>query len=107
MKKEKLEEENSATRHFRRVPSERLASLDDMRPSGTKVKVSMYLDLDVLNYFKARAAQPNAAPYQTQINNELREVMGRNQEESYIALVNDDRFIAAVAARVKKEEAKQ
>lgn len=40
-----------------------------------KVKITTYLDADVLEYFKQRAEQPNAAPYQTQINNELRKVM--------------------------------
>ncbi len=40
-----------------------------------KVKVSMYLDNDILTYFRQRAEQPNAAPYQTQINSELRKIM--------------------------------
>ena len=96
----KSEEKQETARRFRRVRPERVASEEDMRPSNTKVKVSMYLDLDVLNYFKERAAQPNAAPYQTQINNELRAVMKRDQGKPYAELVNDERFIAAVAARV-------
>ena len=40
-----------------------------------KVKVSIYLDGEIVDYFKSRSEQPNAAPYQTQINNELRKVM--------------------------------
>jgi uncharacterized protein (DUF4415 family) len=44
-------------------------------PKQTKVRISIYLDADVLAYFRDRAAQPNAAPYQTQINNELRAIM--------------------------------
>jgi uncharacterized protein (DUF4415 family) len=44
-------------------------------PENCKVKVSMYLDSDILTYFRQRAEQPNAAPYQTQINNELRKIM--------------------------------
>lgn len=49
----------------------------DLKPSMTeprniKVCVTIHLDLDVLNYFKELAAQPNAAPYETQINKELR-----------------------------------
>jgi uncharacterized protein (DUF4415 family) len=46
-----------------------------VEPKQTKVRISIYLDADVLAYFRARAAQPNAAPYQTQINNELRAIM--------------------------------
>ena len=40
-----------------------------------KAKISLYLDNDILEYFRARADAPNAAPYQTQINNELRRIM--------------------------------
>jgi uncharacterized protein (DUF4415 family) len=40
-----------------------------------KVKISMYLDGDILAYFRQRAEQPNAAPYQTQINTELRKII--------------------------------
>src|SRR5262245_20620571 len=46
-----------------------------LEPKQSKVRISIYLDADVLAYFRARAAQPNAAPYQTQINNELRAIM--------------------------------
>lgn len=62
----------------------------------------MYLDGDVLEYFKRRAAAPHAAPYHTQINNELREIMERDQGDSFSSLVNDERFINAVAERVDK-----
>ena len=49
---------------------------------ANKVKVSIYLDSDVVEHFRERAAQPNAAPYQTQINNELRKVMnGETSDE--------------------------
>ncbi len=40
-----------------------------------KVKVSIYLDEVVVEYFRQRAESPDAAPYQTQINNELRKIM--------------------------------
>ena len=44
-----------------------------------KTRITIYLDDDVLEYFKQRARQPNAAPYQTQINHELRAVMENRQ----------------------------
>jgi uncharacterized protein (DUF4415 family) len=47
---------------------------------NTKVRVLVNLDLDILNYFKQRAARPNAPSYQTQINNILREVMESEQK---------------------------
>ena len=68
--------------------------------SQVKVHVSIELDLDVLNYFKQRAASPNAAPYQIQINDTLREVMERDVASgstSFVpqteALLADQRFI--------------
>jgi uncharacterized protein (DUF4415 family) len=75
-----------------------------------KVRISINLDLDILNYFKQRAAQLNAAPYQTQINNTLREVMEREQTDDSAplsshatVLLSDRRFIEAVAKRVKAQ----
>jgi uncharacterized protein (DUF4415 family) len=44
---------------------------------NTKVKITMYVDLDVLEYFKTRAAA--GQPYQTQINAELRKIMEAEQ----------------------------
>jgi uncharacterized protein (DUF4415 family) len=73
----------------------------DPAKAERKVRVTMYLDADVLEYFKGRAAQPNAAPYQTQINSELRAVMERGAGDPYASLVEDERFISAVAERVE------
>ena len=105
MKKEKVKRSNKSrptTRRFRRVAPDRVAKPQDMRPSNTKVRVTMYLDLDVLNYFKERAAAANAAPYQTQINSELRRIMEQNDNGApYSSLLDDDRFIAAIAERVQ------
>jgi uncharacterized protein (DUF4415 family) len=52
-------------------------------PKGVrKVRVNIWLDDDVVAEFKARAEQPNAAPYQTQINQTLREALGKNVQTS-------------------------
>ena len=79
-----------------------------------KVRISINLDLDILNYFKHRAAHPNAAPYQTQINNTLRETMEKEQTADSArlsphakVLLSDQRFIEAVAKRVKAQSALQ
>jgi uncharacterized protein (DUF4415 family) len=76
-------------------------------PASVKVRISINLDFDVLTYFKERAAQPNAAPYQTQINNALRAVMeGEKAVAAALlpqaeALLADQHFIEAVAKRVQ------
>ena len=58
----------------RQLPPE---AFEDRR---TKVKISMYVDLDVLDHFKARAS--DGRPYQTQINSELRRIMDEEQTEA-------------------------
>lgn len=84
----------------------------DQATSQVKVRVSIDLDLDVLNYFKQRAASPDAAPYQIHINNTLREVMERELASGTTsfapqteALLADRRFIEAVAKQVNSVRA--
>ena len=52
---------------------------DALEPRNIKVRVNIYLDLDVVQFFKRRAAEPGAAPYQSQINAELRRIMEEAQ----------------------------
>jgi uncharacterized protein (DUF4415 family) len=90
---------------FRGVAPERVAKLSEIAPSNRKVKITMYLDADVLEHFKSRAAGPQAAPYQTQINAELRAVMEREQAaqpaDAYRILLEDEQFLAALAAKLQ------
>lgn len=69
-----------------------------------KVKVSMYLDEVVVEYFRKRAESPNAAPYQTQINNELRRVMendSREVESIENDILNNEEFLRALKAKLE------
>jgi hypothetical protein len=75
-----------------------------------KVRITINVDSDVLNHFKERAKQPDAAPYQTQINNALRRAMDAELTGSNVPaaatverLVQDKGFIKAVAKEVRKE----
>ena len=73
-------------------------------PKNCKVKITTYLDSDVLEYFKERAEEPNAAPYQTQINNELRKVMeGRSNETTTIEMniLKDKKFLKALKQKLE------
>jgi hypothetical protein len=70
-----------------------------MAKSAKKVRVTLWLDEDVVEHYKGRAALPAAAPYQTQINTELRALM-EGGAETYAALLNDKKFIAAIAKQV-------
>ena len=67
---------------------------------NTKVRISILIDLDVLNFFKERAAQPGALAYQTQMNQVLRAQMEGRETVNADTLAQDERFIQAVAHRV-------
>lgn len=67
-----------------------------------KVKITMYIDADILEYFKNRAIQPNAAPYQTQINSELRKVTenGSGKVTSINDLLKNEKFLKALKKKL-------
>ncbi len=72
--------------------------------NSKKVKVSIYLDGEVVEYFRNRAEQPNAAPYQTQINNELRKVMesvSRDETTVECDILNDKKFLKALKKKLE------
>jgi len=96
---------------FRRVNRDKIAVEDDVKPANIKVQITMKVDLDVLDHFKNRAAQPNAAPYQTQINAELRKVMKHDIadekaeiDETAKRLLDDDEFIEMVSKKIKEKD---
>jgi uncharacterized protein (DUF4415 family) len=102
--------ERARAHGLRRIPRRHLTQPGEVSLADCKVRVTMYLDADVIEHFKERAAQPNAAPYQTQINSELRTVMERKKGGSgapYASLIEDDRFINAVARRVQERRVKR
>lgn len=71
---------------------------------ANKVKVSIYLDKTVVQYFRDRAKEPNAAPYQTQINNELRKVMENGSSETRSVeqdILNDRKFLKALKKKLE------
>ena len=69
-----------------------------------KVKISLYIDGDILEYFRQRAESPHAAPYQTQINNELRQIMENNsRDEASIEndILNNEEFLRALKEKLE------
>lgn len=75
-----IPEDERTPKQMRVVPRRQLPP-EAFEPRYTKVRITSYLDLDVLDYFKARAAK-NGTPYQTQINAELRALMEQEQKAS-------------------------
>ena len=69
-----------------------------------KAKISLYIDSDILEYFRARADAPNAAPYQTQINNELRRAMENDLTDAAsieIDILNNEEFLRALKEKLE------
>ena len=86
----------------------------DARPGATdlrnvKVGIHIKLDADIVEFFKARAAEPNAAPYQTQINTALREIVDNRTSQTPPRLVeavagqllHDPAFIESVRSKTR------
>ena len=72
-----------------------------------KVKVSMYLDEVVVEYFRSRAESPNAAPYQTQINSELRRIVENDSREVQNIendILNNEEFLRALKEKLETLE---
>lgn len=69
-----------------------------------KSKISLYLDKDILEYFRQRAESPDAAPYQTQINHELRRVMENDSREIQSIendILNNEEFLRALKEKLE------
>lgn len=89
-------------KRFKRLPRGAfLAKAGETEARNTKVRISILVDLDVLNFFKERAAKAGAPAYQTQINQVLRAQMEGKEAVDAKSLAQDDHFIRAVARRVK------
>jgi len=85
---------NAKRANFRNLPP------FDQIDRHTKVRITMFLDLDILDFFKARAAKRGKPPYQTQINQALREYMEGSPPPGKGALVADDKLISRLAERI-------
>lgn len=92
---------------FRRTT--RVATAEEILPSNIKIQITLRLDLDVLEHFKKRASPSKAAPYQTQINAELRKIMEKDLSDeveeinkNIESLTTNKDFIRAVAEQLKE-----
>ncbi len=73
-----------------------------VKPKNAKMKISLYIDGDILEYFRRRAELTHAAPYQTQINNELRRVMENSQGSGNLEkdILNNEAFLRALKKKL-------
>lgn len=78
-----------------------LAGLQTQPADETKVRVTIALDRDVVEHYKQAASQRGALPYQTQINQALRQSIDQPPEQALkVALLKDKDFIRSLAREV-------
>lgn len=86
-----------------------LPAFRDAAERPMKVRITITLDQDLVDHFKAEAAKPGALPYQTQINQTLRKAVASEEprpEQTHAikaALLEDTDFLRAVAHRLEKQ----
>ena len=84
---------------------------EDLAPRNTRVTMELGLCLDILDYFKAKAAASGAETFEAQINAELRALMEQEKAaqpvEPYVALLEDERFLQALAAKLQNYKPKR
>jgi len=72
--------------------------------NSKRIKVSIYLEEEVIQYFRKRAESPDSAPYQTQINNELRKIMENDSRETESIendILNNEEFLRALKEKLE------
>jgi uncharacterized protein (DUF4415 family) len=70
-----------------------------------KIKMTAYIDGDILDFFKERAKLPDASPYQTQINQVLRQYVANQtqakDEVVTVSMLENPEFLSALAEKLK------
>ncbi len=85
-----------------------LPELEGATAENTKIRVTIALDKDVVDFFKAQANSRGALPYQTQINQALRTMLPDSREHSALYekmkhdLLYDKHFVISLKKILKK-----
>ena len=89
-----------------------LPALRAKKTDHAKVRITISLDKDVIEHFKSESSAKGALPYQTQINQALRQMIDQphsgsdNVTEIKSTLLHDKTFINEVAKRVNRGHSK-
>lgn len=79
----------------------KIATREELHPSNTKVEFQMKLDSDILKYFEKRTKSEEIESLQLLLNEKLRAVI-EDEQKVENELLNNKRFIAALAEKIKK-----
>lgn len=85
-----------------------LPSLEGQSPEQAQVKITVTLDDDLVDYFKADSQQLDTQFYQTQVNQTLRQAIQQklvpiDMEKIKKVLLQDSDFIREIAYKVSQE----
>ena len=91
-----------------------LSALQAEEAPANKVRITISLDKDMIDYFKSEAKYPGAFPYQTQINHALRQWIekwhGAGHEDIEVLkaeLLHDAAFISELAKMVSQKRTRK
>ncbi|MCX7121353.1 MAG: BrnA antitoxin family protein [Gammaproteobacteria bacterium] len=89
-----------------------LPALQAEKIAGNKIRITISLDKEVIDYFKNESSHPGALPYQTQINQMLRQLIENRQSKSEInelksELLSDKVFIRALAKEIMQRHSQK
>jgi uncharacterized protein (DUF4415 family) len=85
-----------------------LPKLAESSIENTKIRITISLDKDLIDFFKKKAKKPGALPYQTQINQALRTLLPGSCEHSAFysvvkeELLHDKDFVLSLKEELKK-----
>jgi uncharacterized protein (DUF4415 family) len=103
-KKARIEKESTPT--LESLRRQRISQKHRVAPGESKIRVTLWVDADVVRKFKNRAEEPGSPKYQTLMNTALRATaFGESQDSS--SLAHNDEFIKAVARKVQVMTARQ
>ena len=85
-----------------------LPSLEGQSPEQAQVKITVTLDDDLVDYFKADSQQLDTQFYQTQVNQTLRQAIQQklvpiDMEKIKKVLLQDSDFIREIAYKISQE----
>jgi uncharacterized protein (DUF4415 family) len=92
-------------RGLKRVGNEHRKHLKNLTLKDCKSRVNIMLDADIVEYFKEQAGQKGSLPYQTQINQALRQFVENakdpNNEAITMKMLDNPEFISKLIEKLK------
>lgn len=92
-------------RGLKRVNSDHRKHLKNLTLKDCKSRVNIMLDADIVEFFKEQASKKGSLPYQTQINQALRQFVENakdsNNEVITMKMLDNPFFISTLAEKLK------